>query len=510
MSAESADRVRSSDPASNEAVVEKYGAVAYAAQSNALSHPDRLATVASLHGLSPPAVATCRVLDVGCSDAGNLLPMAAELPDARFVGCDLSPRAIGSARNAVAELGLANVTLVEGDLRELPHALGQFDYIIAHGVYSWVPPDVRDALFALAADRLSPHGLVFVSYNVYPGCHVRQAAWEVLRFHVEGLEGVRAKLDAARTLAAALAEPGRAQDSTDALLRREFGRIAAQPDSALYHDDLGEPNDPVYFHQFAAHAQRHGLSFVSEAKLFNSSGLGLGPRMQRIVSGLGRLQREQYLDFACLRRFRQSVLCRSGSGAALAPVPERAATMHAAASLSLMRADAQGKPLTNPARPTLEAGDAKRLREMLERLLEIAPRAVPVAELESRLAGSGTPEKSLAELLVDACFADEIQLHVHPPRLSETASERPLASAVARWQARRGETITNLRHESMQIAEAAPRAVLALLDGKRDRGALDAAAGAALGVDEPEARRRLIDEYVRQFGRLGLLIGQEP
>ena len=510
MNADRADRARSPNPESNEALVEKYDAVGYAARANALSHPDHLAAVASLHGLFPSAVATCRVLDVGCSDAGNLLPMAAELPDARFVGCDLSSRAITSGRNAVAELGLENVTLVEGDLRELPHALGQFDYIIAHGVYSWVPLEVRDALFALAADRLSPNGLVFVSYNVYPGCRVRQAAWEVLRFHVESLEGAQARLAAARMLAAALAEPGRAQDGTDALLRREFARIAAEPDSALYHDDLGEPNDPVYFRQFAGHAQRHGLSFVCEAKLFNSSDLGLAPRMQQIVSGLGRLEREQYLDFACLRRFRQSVLCRAESGAALALVRERAAAMHAAASPSLMRAAAQGKPLVNPARPTLEPTDAKRLREVLERLLEIAPRALPVAELEARLTKNGapgiTPARSFAALVADACFADEIELRVHPPRLSEIATERPLASAVARRQARRGETITNLCHESMQIADAPPRALLAMLDGKRDRNELDAAVGTALGVDDPAARRQRIDEYVRQFGRLGLLI----
>jgi hypothetical protein len=449
------------------------------------------------------------VLELGCSDGANLLPMAALLPEARFVGCDLSPHAIAAGRAAIAELGLRNVTLIEGDLRELPAALGTFDYIIAHGVYSWVPAAVRDGLFALAARVLSEHGLIFVSYNIYPGCHVRQAAWEVLRFHSERLQGAQARLDAARALAGALAEPGVAQNETDALLRREFARIAKQSDSALYHDDLAVPNDPVYLHEFVAHARRHGIDYVSDAKLFNSSDLGLSPSMQRLVAGLGRIEREQYRDFACLSRFRQSVLCRSEFAPTLTLLPERATGMHASASMTLMNAVAHGKPSVNPLRPALDPTDAQQLRSMLERLVAVAPRALPAAELEAwvteRASKEGATARSFSSLLVEACFADEVLLHVHPPRLSELPTERPLTSAVIRWQACRGEMITNLCHEQMRIADAPPRALLALLDG-RDREALDAAVGSALGVDEPAARGRRIDNYVRTFARLGLLI----
>jgi SAM-dependent methyltransferase/methyltransferase-like protein len=493
------------DPTSNDALVEKYGAVGYAAQSNALSHPDRLATVATLHGLSPPGVASARVLEVGCSDGANLLPMAAGLPDARFVGCDLSPDAIELARGAVADTGLANVTFVEGDLRSLPDTLGAFDFIIAHGVYSWVPVAVRDALFALAAERLSPNGLLFVSYNVYPGCHIRRAVWDALHFHIRDIEAARERLDAARSLASALAQPGRVQSETDALLRREFGRVAATTDSALYHDDLAIPNEPVWFHEFAAHARAHGLAFVTEAKLFNSSSLGVASAMQPFVAERDRVEREQYLDFAVCRRFRQSVLCRAACEPALVWMPERAQSMHAAASLSLMRAAEQQRALLNPVRSALDADEAATLERVLGRLLEVAPRALPVAELESRFGGRAGG-RTLAAMLADAFVADEILLHVHPPRLTEIARERPLASPVARWQVRRGVTVTNQEHEPMQIADAPPRALLALLDGGRDAKALDAAIGTALELDDPSARLRRIDQYVRQFARLGLLI----
>src|SRR5437870_4509272 len=159
--------MRLNDRTTSTALAEKYDAIPYEAKSNALSHPDHMAVVATLFGLAPPNVVTCRVLEFGCNDGANLLPMAASLPDAQFVGCDLSPRAIAGARQ----------------------------------------------------------------------------------------------------IAAALAAPGTTQNKTDALLRAEFERVAQVTDSALYHDDLAEPNDPVYFREFVAHAGAHGLEFASEAQL---------------------------------------------------------------------------------------------------------------------------------------------------------------------------------------------------------------------------------------------------
>ena len=134
------------------------------------------------------------MLEVGCNDGSNLIPMAVSLPAARFVGCDLSPRALDAGRRTIDALGLANITLVEGDLAALAPAHGEFDFIVAHGVYSWVPPDVRDALFALAAQRLARDGILYVSFNVLPGCRVRQAAWDVLHHHVDHIEDPRSRL----------------------------------------------------------------------------------------------------------------------------------------------------------------------------------------------------------------------------------------------------------------------------------------------------------------------------
>jgi len=239
----------------NTVLAERYDAIPYAAVPHPSTHPDRLATVAAFLGMDPPAVGRCRVLEVGCSDGANLIPMALGLPESRFVGCDLSQRALDAGRATIATLGLTNVTLVGEDLAALAPEHGSFDFIIAHGVYSWVPPHVRDALFALAARRLAPNGVMYVSFNTFPGCRVRQAAWEVLHLHVDRIEDPRARLDAARGLARMIGEGGgKAQHDSDEAVRAEFRAITQRTDSALFHDDLALPNDPVYFHEFVAHA----------------------------------------------------------------------------------------------------------------------------------------------------------------------------------------------------------------------------------------------------------------
>ena len=85
---------------SNAAVAARYDEIPYAALPHPLTHPDRLATVATFLGMRPPNVAQCRVLELGCNDGANLIPMAMSLPSAEFVGCDLSARALDAATEA--------------------------------------------------------------------------------------------------------------------------------------------------------------------------------------------------------------------------------------------------------------------------------------------------------------------------------------------------------------------------------------------------------------------------
>lgn len=489
------------------AIARRYDAIPYAALSNPLSHPAHLATVATLFGLAPPAVATCRVLEVGCSDGANLLPMAAALPHAQFVGCDVSQRAIAAAREAAAGLGLSNVSLLERDLADLADEPAEYDYIVAHGIYSWVPPAVRDALLALAARRLAGNGVLFVSYNVYPGCHVRRATWEILRHHVAPISDPQERIAAARAFAAMMAEPGATQNETDALLRQEFRRLATQTDSALAHDDLGEPNDPVYFHEFAAHLARHGLAFVAEARLPATGRAGLAPRMREFVGALAPPAREQYLDFARLTRFRQSVVCRLAAGDHGLD-PSRVGGMYAAASLTLMRAAAEGKAFAGSA----DAADpnVRALRRLLQWLVAQAPRRVPVAEVgdwqRRHAPDDAVAARPVTELLAEGCLAGSVELTVQPAPFVPAASERPAASTIVRWQAARQATVTNLRHETLRIDDPVARSLLPLLDGTRTQAELAAALAATLPADQRANAAATVATHVGHFALHALLV----
>ncbi|MGC1294562.1 MAG: class I SAM-dependent methyltransferase, partial [Alloacidobacterium sp.] len=151
-----------------------YDAVEYPGFAYAHTHPDQLAVMALLYGLDPPPVETCRVLEVACNEGANLIPMAYTIPGAKFVGFDIAPECVARGQEHINALGLKNIRLFAADMLNVGPELGQFDYIIAHGLYAWVPEPVRDRALALCGELLKPNGVAFVSYNALPGSHLRQ------------------------------------------------------------------------------------------------------------------------------------------------------------------------------------------------------------------------------------------------------------------------------------------------------------------------------------------------
>jgi SAM-dependent methyltransferase len=463
-----------------------------------------MAAVATVLGMTPPAVEHCRVLEVGCSDGGNLIPMALTLPGARFLGCDLAGTAVAAGRETIAALGLANVELLECDLAQLDPAHGGFDYIIAHGVYSWVPAEVRDSLFALAQQRLAPDGVLFVSYNAFPGCRVRQAAFDILHFHVDALPDPVQRMAEARRLAGVLGGANATLHAADESLRAEFRAIAASSDSELCHDTLGVPNDPVYFHAFAAHAERYGLAFLAEAELHTMSAAGLTPEARALLAPLPAADREQYLDFVRLRRFRQSLLRRHDARLDSAARTERIGAMFASADAPLLQALAAGT-VGDLARGLDPQGSGSAVRVVLETIARAAPGACAVSTL-ARLAADQALSRPLDAVLTDAFVANMIVLHVRPSELATAPSIRPTASPLARLEAHTREDVTTLKHTRVRIPDANARRLLTLLDGERDRDALVAALRGPAFAGEPALAARFVEHALPQFARLALLV----
>src|SRR5687768_10414730 len=177
----------------------EYNQMPYPSAIYPQTHPDRLATIGTLFGLSPARVEKCRVLELGCGDGTNLVAMAATLPGSRFVGIDLATEPIGRGNQMAQAVGLRNVDLQARDILERKLD-GEFDFIIAHGLYSWVPAVVRDRILEICRDHLAPQGMAFVSYNAYPGNHLRDVARGMMQYHARNFSNPLQQIRQARGL----------------------------------------------------------------------------------------------------------------------------------------------------------------------------------------------------------------------------------------------------------------------------------------------------------------------
>ena len=207
----------------------RYDLIAYPSYTHPQTHPDRLAVIGTLFGLETAPVERCRVLELGCGNGSNLIPMAYELPGSDFTGIDLAGQPIAQGQQMASDLGMTNIKLIHGSVTEFEAGQGNFDYIIAHGLYSWVPAEVREAVLKLCRHSLTPHGIAFISYNALPGAHLRNMLREMMLFHVRGFVAPEERVRQAQALVKFLAE---AQETND-----EYRRwLKAEMESVLGHE----------------------------------------------------------------------------------------------------------------------------------------------------------------------------------------------------------------------------------------------------------------------------------
>jgi methyltransferase-like protein len=487
-----------------------YDETPYPSLSYAQSHPDRLATIATILGLEPPALARCRVLELGCAGGGNLIPMAYGLPEAHFVGLDNSPRQIAEGQAMIDALGLGNVLLRCQDILEAGPELGRFDYIIAHGVFSWVPPHVQDKLLDLCGEHLAPDGVAYVSYNTYPGWHFVGAMREMMLYHTrhvqEPLERVRQARDLLDLLATAIPPDSGAYgtflNTYARFLSGELKGQEARGDAFLLHDELEEFNEPTYFYQFMERAAQRGLRYLGEAEFSAMTGDHFDAetfqRLDELAASVVDL--EQYMDFLRNRTFRQTLLCHEGVETSRTLRPQVLSQLyvasHARPTEPVLDIHAEEVVRFQGSDGAMLSTDHPASKAAMLYLEMVWPRAVPVDDLIALAHShtqSPTEEVGAEALRQDAERQDAerqdalvlqtnllkaysyssslVKLHAYAPSLAVTAGERPVASAVARYGARAGALVTNLRHERVQL-EPLDRLIVQRLDGRHDRQAL--------------------------------------
>ena len=454
-----------------------YDRVPYGSDPYPQSHPDRAATIARLLGVSPPAVETARILELGCAGGGNLLPMAEQLPRATLLGIDGSRKQIEFAEELRRRAGLDNVELRHQDIATFDDR-EPFDYVIAHGVYSWVPPEVQQSLLRVIGDSLGTEGIAYVSYNAYPGWHLLEMVREIMLFAAQPFDDPRERLSRAKDYLTRLVDARQEDDPLRKLLAEELQSIQHDDPSYLLHDHLERHNAPVYFHQFIERAAQYGLAYLGEADFGQTDRENLSEkiRTEMLEFSDDPIRAEQHIDFRLNNTFRQTLLCRTSIR------PDRRFTsvdwdrfvIATDAVVDTAPLDVRSRAPVHFRREqaVLRTRDPF-VKAVLLLLSEAWPGAIAFAELAQgagRMVGFDSPEKAsrrLARLARLAFGASIVDVRTSMPRLRAEPSERPRASAVARAQAEMGPCVTNLLHSQVNLDEL-KLSVLASCDGRRD------------------------------------------
>lgn len=457
----------------SEGAATPYDKIAYPTAVFAQTTPDRMAVMATLHGLAAPSIETARVLEIGGGDGMNLLALGVAWPDTRSLSFDLAASAVARGARWAEQAGIRNVRVEQMDI--LDAAAGAidepFDYVIAHGVYAWVPDHVRKATMALIGRVLAPDGVAFVSYNAKPGGWLRLAIRDMLKHELADVEDPALRVVRARAFLSEFSQaPDEAEEGVVAVMRQLCRSMLDRPDEVLIHDELGDHYHPQTLGEVAAAAADHGLEWLGEAA---NEALDQSFLPDDVADTPGAvLRRAQSLDFVEGRYFRSSLFVRAGRDPARRFDPARLSSLYTS---SRAQRQANGEYVIDES--VFELRD-EQLDQALRRLTEAWPARIAVADLVS-----DTDRLNALSRLFDAGF---IGLHMTPGRYTVDPGNCPLASPLVRLQLDEGfPAIAALDHRTVTMADPRARAFVQLLDGTRDRAQLAAdwaASGHADGV----------------------------
>ncbi len=489
----------------------RYETVKYTSRVYRLTHPDRLAMVARLRGLVPPDVATARVLEIGCGSGANIVAMAHHVPGASFLGVDLSDTIMEEGRAAAVHLGLDNLTFLAAPVEALPD-VGTFDYIISHGVYSWITDEARRAMLDAIRRHLAPNGVAYVSYNALPGWYYRLQTRDILRWHGERFEEPETQIEQGRLMLDFIIKGIDTDVSLyGRLLKRTAENLDESADAYVFHDYYAPINRPLYVTEFLGSAAAASLQYLGEA----DHGEVMPARMPQVFhEALKTLEDEpvrfqQLIDHIRCAGFRRTLLTHEqlpltvGDGSS---APAMAIAILTGTELLMQSRLKDGvdfdrrKPTVAVTRDELEVTTNDPIvKAALFELESAYPTALGVetlfvqarARMKSFRRRTTTDFGGFCVILVEFFALGIVDvLPRHIPVVTQL-SEHPRANRLARWEATRGDDRVSNAYLERVEAQNVDRVLLRAADGTRDlQGIAEAVADAVrqgelvLHVDE--------------------------
>ncbi|MBR0799368.1 class I SAM-dependent methyltransferase [Bradyrhizobium jicamae] len=487
-------------------MVDSYEQVPYPGTHQSTSHPARMSALACLYGRRFPSVSRCRVLELGCGDGTNLLSMAATAPNSQLVGIDLAEGAIAEGRATAIAAGLTNVEFMVMDIKAVPPSLGEFDYIVAHGVYAWVAPTVREALMGLIGRALTPDGLAFVSYNTMPACRVRQIVRDILQDHIRTAANPADMVTAAEECLKFYTGVWSEFSPLPNALRDHVLQTLQRPPEVIFHDEMAEFFEPQFVSDVAAHAAVHGLQYLCDTNPSLNHEAFFPSSNQKSLRERAKgdwIRYEQLHDYVSLVQFRRTILCRSEGNIDRRADWTRLRQLHAQGLFDRAEAEeSDSRAFVFRTRQSqggggqLSTNDPK-LAALIACISEHHPGSLPLAD------ASTGPE--VGEAILRLFLADMLSLQTEPLPFARRISERPLASGLARAQASRGhKRLSSLHHSAVEIDDPESRHFITLLDGTRSRQDLATEMAQHTGIPIATVSARL-DDSLAGLARAALL-----
>lgn len=461
-----------------------YDLLPYPPYSFPVTHVGRLGAIGRIFGLPSVEPTSARVLELGCGLGVNSMAMAQLYPHAEFVAIDYSAKQIETATAAAESAGLKNVRFLNADFSNLEEDLGKFDFIIVHGIYSWVSAQVREAILRIASQSLKPEGIAYVSYNCLPGWRMRGALRDMMLMHTSGLTDVREKVMQSKALLKFLSESCPEETAYGKYLRQELELIRNCDDSYIAHDFLENENEAFYFTDFLKEAAKHGLTYLSDADPTTMMADNLPQQAAQTLKSLNLnlIATEQYIDFVRNRTFRSSLLCHENSTLTRSLNPESLEQLSLVSLIRLKQPLEKDKPAVFLGVGGVELSVSEPLTAEVLTLIaalgrEIRPAkqflddAVPL--LIKKLTPNNTEalRADIGRVILQGYLKKVVDLTLGPVCTRVPASSNPEALPLARWQAANGQRVSGLRLD-MHQADTFVAKLIILLDGTRDKAAL--------------------------------------
>jgi len=462
-----------------------YDRIPYLGRAHQQTHIEKIATIPHMFGLKYPSIHRTRVLELGCGDGTNILNMAYMLPNSDFVGIDGSNVQIERGRKSKEIAGLKNIRLIHSDLRKIGTELGMFDYIICHGVYSWVPEPVRKHILNICKKQLQPNGIAYISYNALPGWRMFGMIRDMMRYHVRNIDDDSRKIEQSIAM---LQFVGQHQldplSSYGSFVREQMNHLSKSTSEYLFHEYLEDCNQAFYFHEFVDDIANVGLQYLGETDFTSMNNIHYPAQTQELLNEISNNihSLEQYMDFLRFRRFRCSLLTHDNLSinreVTLDPFTDAHFTL---TSLHSYEYNLPSRDiLNNLLKHVYIDSHNKHLNEIpifaqcLTSIFEAWPKYIHFndicAQVEKKQELELTQQErvEIAALLQTLILQNEMSIHLLQPEIAASISDTPKASPLSRAQIRYQNGISTQHHTMISLRDSWTHTLLPFLDGEHN------------------------------------------